>query len=129
MSTSIKKLIKNITVHNTRTMVTIEEWAQTLTYQEYSKFKESQKKNNLLLENYVKSGQLKIVSITEPVSKEVYDFNTSTFQTRNVQMKIGEEYILSEELNEIPTDQDFLVWENRYNKEFKNLAMKKILKR
>ena len=129
MSTSIKKLIKNITVHNTRTMVTIEEWAQTLTYQEYSKFKESQKKNNLLLENYVKSGQLKIVSITEPVSKEVYDFNTSTFQTRNVQMKIGEEYILSEGLDEIPTDQDFLVWENRYNKEFKNLAMKKILKR
>lgn len=129
MSTSIKKLIKNITVRNTRTMVTIEEWAQTLTYQEYSKFKESQKKNNLLLENYVKSGQLKIVSITEPVSKEVYDFNTSTFQTRNVQMKIGEEYILSEGLDEIPTDQDFLVWENRYNKEFKNLAMKKILKR
>lgn len=110
-------------------MVTIEEWAQTLTYQEYLKFKESQKKNNLLLENYVKSGQLKIVSITEPVSKEVYDFNTSTFQTRNVQMKIGEEYILLEGLDEIPTDQDFLVWENRYNKEFKNLAMKKILKR
>lgn len=129
MSNSIKKYIKNITVHNTRTMVTIEEWAQTLTYQEYLKFKESQKKNNLLLENYVKSGQLKIVSITEPVSKEVYDFNTSTFQTRNVQMKIGEEYILLEGLDEIPTDQDFLVWENRYNKEFKNLAMKKILKR
>lgn len=129
MSKSIKKLINHIIVHNVRTMVTIEEWAQTLTYQEYSKFKESQKKNNLLLETHVKADLLKIVPVTEPVTKEVYDFNTSTFQTRNVQMKIGEEYILSEELDEIPIDQDFLIWENRYNKEFKSLAIKKKLNR
>lgn len=111
-----------------RVSISIDEWAETLTYQEYNQFKQAQTKNNKLKKQYINDGLITVVPITESVEKKFFSFDFHEDVSRTVNIKIGEEIILSPGVTEdqILQDPDYQMWEQRYNKEYKKLLVQKI---
>lgn len=127
MTQNFKKFINHVIINNQKIFVTIEEWAETLTYQEYCKFKNSQQRNNLLIKKYSDEGLIYINPLKEEITKKLYDYDTSTMRSRTVQMKIGEEIFLTGNITiDQITDDEYKTWEKRYNSEFKMIALGKI---
>ena len=130
MSKSFQNLINHLVFQNQEIYITIDQWSETLTYQEFSQFKKDQQKNSLLWKEYQDSGIVIVKPIKKEITVQIFDYDNSRNITRTVQMKVGEEIFLAENVTQeqVKNDPDFDFWKKRYDKEFKKLALEKIKK-
>ena len=125
MNHSIKKIISHTYKHH---RISIDEWANTLTYHEYNQFKQAQNKNNKLKKQYVENGLITILPIIKSMEKTTFSFDLRINVSRTFDIKIGEEIIFSPgvTIDQVPDDPDYYLWEQRFNKEYKKLLFQKV---